>query len=82
MFAFLAYRKSGLIKSCSSSEDLLEYKISWQQVAWCKFSIHLRSLSIRHSGKVEATELKSRGHLQCHHLPTEFHKDLLTFKSY
>jgi len=27
MFPFLVFHKSGLIKSCSSSEDLSEYKI-------------------------------------------------------
>jgi len=77
MFPFFVFRKSGLIKSCSSSEDLSEYKISWSYVDWCKFYIHLKSLNVRHFGMVAATALKlwRRGHLR---LPTEFHKNLPT----
>jgi hypothetical protein len=42
MFLFVVFRKNGLIKSCSSSENLSEYKISWPYVNWCKFCIHLK----------------------------------------
>jgi hypothetical protein len=58
MFVFFVFDKNGLIKSCSSFEDLLVYKMSWSHVEWCKFCIHLRSLSVRHFGMVEGTELK------------------------
>jgi hypothetical protein len=46
MFVFLASRKSGLIKSCSSFEDLSAYKTSWFDVDWCNVCIHLKSLKI------------------------------------
>jgi hypothetical protein len=55
MFPFFAFRKSGIIKSCSSSEDLTEYKISWPYVDWCKFYIHLKGLNVHHFGMVAAT---------------------------
>jgi hypothetical protein len=32
MFVFFVFDKNGLIKSCSSFEDLLVYKISWTHV--------------------------------------------------
>jgi hypothetical protein len=78
MFAFLVSRKSGLIKSCFSSEYLSQYKTVWSYVNWCKFCIHLTSLNIRHFGMVAVTALKLwlRGHLQWHDLPTEFHNNL------
>jgi hypothetical protein len=59
MFVFFAFDKNGLIKSCSSFEDLSENKISWSRVDWCKFCIHLRSLNVRHFGMVEGTGLNS-----------------------
>jgi hypothetical protein len=59
MFVFFIFDKNGLIKSCSSFEDLPVYKISWSHVDWCKFCIHLRSLDVRHFGMVEGTGLKS-----------------------
>jgi hypothetical protein len=59
MFVFFVFDKNGLIKSCSSFEDLLVYKISWSHVEWWKFCIHLNSLNVRHFGMVEGTELKS-----------------------
>jgi hypothetical protein len=59
MFVFFVFDKNDLIKSCSSFEDLLVYKISWSHVNCCKFCIYLRSLNVRHFGKVEGTELKS-----------------------
>jgi hypothetical protein len=70
--------KNGLLKICSSFEDLSVYKISWPHVNWCKFFIHLRSLNVQHFGMVEGTGLKirRRGHLQLHDLLTEFHKNL------
>jgi hypothetical protein len=37
MLVFLVFRKSGLIKSCSSSEDLS----SLSHIDWWKFYIHL-----------------------------------------
>jgi hypothetical protein len=37
MFVFFVSDKSGLIKSCSSFEDLSVYKVSWSHVDWCKF---------------------------------------------
>jgi hypothetical protein len=78
MFVFFVFDKNGLIKNCSSFEDLSVYKISWSHVDWCKFCIHLRSLNVHHFGMVEGTVLKSMGwgHLQWHDLPTEFHKNL------
>jgi hypothetical protein len=45
MFVFFVFDKNGLIKSCSSFEDLSVQKISWSHVEWCKFCIHLRSLN-------------------------------------
>jgi hypothetical protein len=59
MFVFFVFDKNGIIKSCSSFEDLSVFKISWSHVDWCKFCIHLRSLNVRHFGMVEGTELKS-----------------------
>jgi hypothetical protein len=59
MFVFFVFDKNGLIKSCSSSEDLSVHKISWSHVDWCKFCIQLRSLNVRHFGMVEGTGLKS-----------------------
>jgi hypothetical protein len=79
MFLFFVSNKNGLIKSCSSFEDLSVYKISCSHVDWCKFCIHLRSLNVRHFGMVKGTGLKStasRGHLQWHDTSTEFHKNL------
>jgi hypothetical protein len=58
MFVFYVFDKNGLIKSCSSFEDLLVYKISWSHVDWCKFCIHLRRLNVRHFGMIEGTGLK------------------------
>jgi hypothetical protein len=78
MFVFFVFDKNGLIKSCSSFEDLSVFKISCSHVYWCKFCIHLRSLNVRHFVMVEGTGLKlrRRGHLQWHDLPTKFHKNL------
>jgi hypothetical protein len=59
MFVFFVFDKNGLIKSCSSFEDLSVYKISWSHVDWCKFCIHLRRFNVRHFGMVEGTGLKS-----------------------
>jgi hypothetical protein len=58
MFVFFVSYKNGLIKSCSSFEDLSVYKISWSHVDWCKFCIHLWSLNVRHFVMVEGTGLK------------------------
>jgi hypothetical protein len=78
MFVFFVFDKNGLIKSCSSFEDLTVYKMLWSHIDWCKFCIHLSSLNVRHFVIVEDTGLKSRrrGHLQQHDLRTEFHKNL------
>jgi hypothetical protein len=78
MFVFLVFDKNGLIKSCSSFEDLSVYKISLSHVDWCKFCICLRSFNVRNFGMVEGMGLKLRcqGHLQWHDLPTKFHKNL------
>jgi hypothetical protein len=59
MFVFFVFDKNGLIKSCSSFEDLSENKILWSHVDWCKFCIHLRSFTVRHFGIVKGTRLKS-----------------------
>jgi hypothetical protein len=48
MFPFFVFRKNAPIKSCSSSEDLSEYKISGYYVDWCKFYTHLKSLNVGH----------------------------------
>jgi hypothetical protein len=61
MFPLFIFCTSGLIKSCSSSEDLSEYKISWSYLDWCKFYIHLKSLNIRHFEMVAAMALKIMG---------------------
>jgi hypothetical protein len=45
-FIFLVFRKTGLIKSCLSFEDMLAYKITWSRIDWCKFYIYLSSLKI------------------------------------
>jgi hypothetical protein len=39
MFIFFVFCKNGLIKSCLSSKDVSEYKISWPYVEWCMFCI-------------------------------------------
>jgi hypothetical protein len=54
-FVFFVFITNGLVKSCSSFEDLSVYNISWSHVEWCKFSIHLRRLNVRHFGMVEGT---------------------------
>jgi hypothetical protein len=59
MFVFFVFDKNGLIKSCSSFEDLSVYKISRSHVEWCKFCIHLRSLNVHHFVMVKDTGLKS-----------------------
>jgi hypothetical protein len=59
MFVFFVFNKNGLIKSCSSFQDLSVYKISWTHVDSCKFCIHLGSLNVRHFWMVERTGLKS-----------------------
>jgi hypothetical protein len=59
MFLFFVFDKNGLIKNCSSFEDLSVYKISWYHVDRYKFCIHLRSLNVRHFVMVEGTGLKS-----------------------
>jgi hypothetical protein len=59
MFVFFVFDKNGLIKSCSSFEDLSVFKISWSHVDWCKFCVHLRSLNVRHFGILEGMELIS-----------------------
>jgi hypothetical protein len=53
------FHKNGLIKSCSSFEDLSVYKISWSHVDRCKFCIHLGSLNVLNFGMFEGTGLKS-----------------------
>jgi hypothetical protein len=35
MFVFFVFDKNGLIKSCSSFEDLSAFNISWSHVDWC-----------------------------------------------
>jgi hypothetical protein len=57
MFIFLVYRKSSIIKSCSSSEDLSSYNVSWSHADWWKLCIHLTSMNGHHFGRVEATWL-------------------------
>jgi len=59
MFVFLV--SSGFITSCSSSEDLSEYKFSWSYVDWWNFCNHLRSFNVRHFGMVALTELQIMG---------------------
>jgi hypothetical protein len=48
IFVFLDFRKSGLLKKCSSFEDLSAHEISRSYAEWCNFYIHLRSLNSRH----------------------------------
>jgi hypothetical protein len=59
MFVVFVFDKNCLIKSCSSFEDLLVYKIPWSHVDWCNFCIRLRNLNVRQFGMVEDTGLKS-----------------------
>jgi hypothetical protein len=47
MFPFFVFRKSGLIKRCSFSENLSEYKTLWSYIDWYKFYIHLKSVNVR-----------------------------------
>jgi hypothetical protein len=58
MLAFFVFNKIGLIKSCSSFEELSVSKISWSHVDWCKLCIHLRRLNVHHFGMLEGTGLK------------------------
>jgi hypothetical protein len=60
MFPFFVFRKSCLIKSCSSSEDLSEYKVSWYYIERFKFYLHLQSF-VRHFVMVAATAFKNYG---------------------
>jgi hypothetical protein len=57
MLIWLVSHNSGF-KSCSSSENLSAYNISWPHVDWCKFYIHFRSLSIHHFGMGDTMQLK------------------------
>jgi hypothetical protein len=59
MFVFFVFDKNGLIKSCSSFDNLSAYKISLPHVDWCKVCIPLRNLIVRHFGMLEGTGLKS-----------------------
>jgi hypothetical protein len=79
MFPLFIFRKSGLVKSRLSPEDLSECNTSWSYIDWRKFYIHSKSLNVRHFGMVAATALKLwlHGCLQWHDLPTDFHKNLL-----
>jgi hypothetical protein len=61
MFVFFIFDKNGLIKSCSSFEDLSVYKISCSHLDWWKFCIHLRNLNVRHFGMVESCGIKKYG---------------------
>jgi hypothetical protein len=72
------FSQNWLLKSCSSSKDLSEYKISWSYSYWCKFYTQLKSVNVRHFGMVATTALKfwRPGHLQWHYLPTELNKNL------
>jgi hypothetical protein len=78
MFVFFVLDKNGLIKSCSSYEDLSVFKIAWSHVDWCKFFIHLRSLNVRHFGMLQGTGLISMASRPPSMAwpPTEFHKNV------
>jgi hypothetical protein len=58
-FVFLGFHKNLVIISCSSYEDVSEYKMSLLHVDWCRFCIHLRihlrSLNVSHCGMIEET---------------------------
>jgi hypothetical protein len=75
MFVFFVFDKNGLIKSCSSFEDLSVYKISCSHVDWFKFCIHLRSLNVRNFGMVQEMGLKS----MASRLPSMLCQSLLNF---
>jgi hypothetical protein len=55
IFGLIAY-KNGLTRS--SVDDLSAYTLLLSHVDWRKLYIHLRSLTVRHFGMVEAMELK------------------------
>jgi hypothetical protein len=57
-FIFLLFCKSGVIISCSASEDLSDYKISWSYLDWCKICTHLRSLNVHHFGMIKNYYIK------------------------
>jgi hypothetical protein len=74
MLVFFVFRKSGLIRSCSSLKTY--HKISLPYFVWRKLCVRLGSSNVRHFGMIAATALQLRrpGHLHCHDLPTVFHK--------
>jgi hypothetical protein len=59
MFVLVVTRKSGIVKSCSSFEDLSAYKISLSHIDLCKFCIHLRSLNVCYFGMFAPMGLKN-----------------------
>jgi hypothetical protein len=58
MFVLLVLPKHGLIRSCSSFQDISIYKIAWSHVGRWKFCIHHRSLNVTNPGILETTKLK------------------------
>jgi hypothetical protein len=57
MFVFFVFNKNGLIKSCSSFEDLSEKKIHGPTLTGASFCILLRYLNVHHFGMLEGTGL-------------------------
>jgi hypothetical protein len=57
-FVLFGFHKNGFVKSCSSLKGLLEYKISWSLIDWCKFCMHLISVNICYFGTIEVMGLK------------------------
>jgi hypothetical protein len=56
---FVAFHKNGYFESCSSFEDLPEYKMSCSHAEWCKCCIHRKSVNVRHFGMVQDAGLRS-----------------------
>jgi hypothetical protein len=64
MFVFLVLHKNDQTLSWSSIEYLSAYKTSWFHIRWCKFCVHLRSLSVLHFGVVEGSYSVKRSSIE------------------
>jgi hypothetical protein len=78
MFVFLAFHKSGVIKSCSASEDLSAYKISWPHADGESFTStsEVSTSTILEWLKLHDYKLWCQGYIQWLDLLTEYHTNL------